>query len=64
MNRKSLPGVMALTSSAIPPPHLLGQSDTNGKKSTQKTPTHSTPLFPSAPVDLMASAVQRDPTAM
>ena len=31
---------------------------------TQKTPTHSTPPFPSAPACLMASTVPRDPTAM
>ena len=42
---------------AIPPPCPLSQSDANGKKSTQKTPMHSTPPFPSAPVGLMASAV-------
>ena len=55
---------MALTSVAIPPPCLLSQSDTNEKKSTQKTPTHSTPPFPSAPEHLTASAVQWDPTVM
>ena len=63
MNR-SLPGVMALASMAIPLPHLLSQSDTNGKKSTQKTPAHSTSPFLSAPAGLIASAVQWDPTVM
>ena len=64
MNRRSLPGIAALTSAALPPPHPLSQSDTNEKKSTQKTPAHSTPPFPSAPVHLMASAVQQVPTVM
>ena len=64
MNRTSLPGVTALASMAILPPHLLSQLDANGKKSTQKTPTHSTPHFLSAPVGLTASTVQWDPTAM
>ena len=57
MNRTSLPGVAALTSMAIPPPYLPSQSDANRKKSAQKTPTHSTPHFSSAPVGLTASAV-------
>ena len=57
MNSTSLPGVMALASMAIPPPCLPSQSDANGKKSTQKTPAHSTPHFLSAPVGLTASAV-------
>ena len=55
---------MALASMAILPPHPLSQSDANGKKSAQKTPAHSTPPFPPAPVGLMASAVQWDPTVM
>ena len=63
-NRRSLPGLMALTSMAVPPPHPLSQLDANRKRFAQKTPTHSTPPFPSAPAHLMASAVQWDPTAM
>ena len=55
MNRICLPGVTALTSMAVPPPNPLSQLDTNGKKSAQKTPTHSTPPFPSAPAGLTAS---------
>ena len=64
MNRTSLPGVTALASVAVLPPHLPSQLDTNGKKSTQKTPAHSTLHFPSAPVGLTASTVQWDPTAV
>ena len=64
MTRRSLPGVVVLTSMSILPHHLPSQSGANGKESTQKTPVHSTPPFPSAPVCLMASAVQWDPTAM
>ena len=62
--RRSLPGLMALASAGIPLPHLLSQSDPNGKMFTQKTPAHSTPPFPSAAACLMASAVQLAPTAM
>ena len=57
MNRTSLPGVMAHTSVAVLPPCPLSQSDAKEKRSTQKTPMHSTPPFPSAPVGLMASTV-------
>ena len=64
VSRRSLPGLAALTSMAIPLPHLPSQSDTNRKMSTRKTPAHSTQPFLSAPVPLMASAVQWDPTAM
>ena len=64
MNRRSLLGVMALTSTAVPPHHLPSQLDTNRKESAQKTPTHSTPHSPSAPAHLMASTVQWDPTVM
>ena len=62
--RRSLQRLTALTSMAIPLPQPPSQSDTNGKMFTWKTPTHSTPLFPSAPACLMASAVQCVPTAM
>ena len=58
------PMSQALTSMAVLPPHPLSQLDTNRKESTQKTPAHSTPHFPSAPACLMASAVQWDPKAM
>ena len=64
MNKRSLQGVMALTSMAIPPPHLPSQSDTNGIESAQKTPAHSTPHFPLAPACSMATTVQQDPTVM
>ena len=62
--RRSLPRLMALTSTAIPLPHLPSQSDANRKMFAWKTPAHSTPPFPSAPACLMASAVQRAPTVM
>ena len=45
-------------------PSPSAESGANGKESAQKTPTHSTPPFLSAPVCLMASAVQWDPTVM
>ena len=64
VSRRSPPGLTALTSVAIPLPHLPSQSDANGKMSAQRATTHSTQLFPSAPAPLMASAVQRDSTAM
>ena len=64
MNRRSLPRVTTLASAVILLPHPLSKLDTNGKKSTQKTPTHSTLPFPAAPVGLMAFTVQQDPTAM
>ena len=64
VSSRGLSGLMALTSMAIPLPHLPSQLDVNGKMSTWRAATHSTQLFPSAPVPLMASAVQRDPTVM
>ena len=63
MSRRSLPGLTALTSAAIPLPHLQSQSDANGKMSTWMTPAHSTQPFLSAPAPLTAFAVQQDPTA-
>ena len=60
--RTSLSGVMALMSTAIPPPHLPSQMDISRKRPTQKTHVNSTPPSPLAPVGLMASAVQWDPT--
>ena len=62
--RRSLQRLTAPTSAAIPLPQLPSQLDANGKMFARKTPTHSTPPFPSAPVCLMASAVQWVPTAM
>ena len=62
--RRSLPGLAALASVAIPLPHLLSQSDPNRKRFTQETPAHSTLHFPSALACLMASTVQLAPTAM
>ena len=50
-NRTSLPGVVALASAAIPPPHPLSQSDTNGKRPAQKTPVNSTPPVSSSRFD-------------
>ena len=63
-SRRSLPGLMALASAAVPLPHLPSQSDTNGNMSTRRATAHSTQLFPSAPVPLTASTVQWDPTVM
>ena len=62
--RRSLPGLTALASMAVPLPHLLSQSDANGKMFARKTPTPSTPPFPSVPACLMASTVQLTPTVM
>ena len=64
MTRRSLPGLVALASMAILPPHLPSQLDANRKRSAQKTPAHSTPPYPSAPVCLTGSADQWDPTVM
>ena len=52
----------ALTGVAVLLYCLLSQSGINGKESTQKTPTHSTPHSLSALVHLMASTVQWDPS--
>ena len=64
MARRSLPRIAALATTAVPLPRLPSQSDANGKMSAWKTPAHSSQPSPSAPVPLMASAVQQDPTAM
>ena len=61
VSRRCLPGLVALTSMAVPLPHLLSQLDANGKMSTQRATTQP---FPSAPVPLTASAVQWNPTVM
>ena len=60
--RRSLQRLAALTSMAVPLPQSPSQLDTNGKMFTRRTPAHSTPLFPSAPACLTASAVQQVPT--
>ena len=64
MARRGLPRHADLTSMAVPPPHPPNQSDANGKMSAWRGTAHSTQLFLSAPVPLMASAAQWDPTAM
>ena len=63
-NRTSLPRVVALTSTAVPPPCLLSQLDISGKRPAQKTPANSTPTSPLAQVGLMAFAVQLDPSVL
>ena len=55
--RRSLQRLAALTSMAIPLPWLPSQLDANGKMFARKTPTHSTPPFPSAPACLTTFAV-------
>ena len=62
--RRSLQRPAVLTSAAICLLPLLGQPDANGEIFTWKTLVWSTPLFPSAPACLMASAVQRVPSVM
>ena len=62
--RRSLPGLAALASVAVPLPHPLSHLDANGKMFPWKTPACSTPPFPSVPACLTASVVQLAPTAM